>query len=106
MPPQHTLGCAEVPLFQDGELLYRRYLSFHFEDGELDPSAIQLDEPPSCVRSRFSVPEDALNPDCADGQDVLTFGVLQMAANAVGHREVTSDGRAFEFSPVHRPLDT
>lgn len=104
MPPQPTLDKTEIALFQEREHLYRRYLASHFEDGELDPSAIRFNEPPSFLRSCFSVPEDAIHPNCADGQDVSKYGVLQMAASAAHFEARTLDSTIYQFSPVHRPL--
>jgi hypothetical protein len=100
------LGRTAVPDFQNGESLYRRYQAFHFQDGELDPSAIRFDEPPSFLRSAFSAPEDALHTDCADGQNVANYGVLEMKASVAQHKEKSKDGTEFDFSPVHRPLPT
>jgi hypothetical protein len=104
LPPQHALERVEVSRFQDGESLYRRYLASHFQDGELDPSAIRFDEPPSFLRSAFSLPEDAIHPDCADGKDVSNYGVLKMQASEAQHQEKARNGSAFDFTPVHRPL--
>jgi len=90
--------------FQDDESLYRRYLPSHFQDGELDPGAIRFDEPPSFLRSAFSIPEDALHKDCAEGQNVSHYGVLGVRVSLVQCQERVTDGRAFEFSAIHRPL--
>lgn len=106
MLPQHTLGRPVVPTFQDDESLYRRYQASHFQDGELDPSAIRFDEPPSFLRSSYSAPEDALHTDCADGQNVAKYGVLEMKASVALHKEESRDGTVFDFSPIHRPLPT
>lgn len=104
MPPQHALNQTEVALFKEDEALYRRYPASHFHDGVLDPSAIRFHEPPSFLRSAFSVPEDALHPDCADGNSTSQFGVLTMLASAANHQQEANDGSKFNFSPVHRPL--
>ena len=104
MPPQHTSGRAEVDFSSDDESLYRRYLASHFRDGELDPSAIRFNEPPSFLRSAYSVPADALHADCADQQSVSKYGVLAMPVSAARHRERARDGEVFDFLPIHRHL--
>ena len=104
MPPQQTLDRHPVPRFEDDEYLFRRYISSHFHEGELDPSAIRFDEPPSFLRSGFSTPADALHVDCAEGQVVTAFGVLAMQANAASGQESTEDGNTFTFLPSHQPL--
>ena len=94
-----------VPHFHDDERLFRRYRSSHIQEGELDPSAIRFDEPPSFLRSAFSRPEDALHRDCADGKDVSEFGVLEMKVSAAYYKDGTSD-RCSRFSQhmCHCPL--
>lgn len=104
MPPQHTLGRTAEAFLSDDESLYRRYLASHFQDGELDPSAIRFNEPPSFLRGAYSVPADTLHEDCADQQNVSRYGVLTMPVSAARHVESTRDGETFDFSPVHRPL--
>lgn len=104
MPPQHTFNRLAETTFLGSELLYRRYLRSHLEDGELDPSAIRFHEPPSVLRGRFSVPEDAIHSDCAEGKPVSGFGVLAMPARSVQCREIAKNGTDYEFIPVHKPL--
>ena len=104
MPPQRTSNQPIIPHFEDNESLFRRYLQSHFQGGELDPSAIRFDEPPSFLRSAFSEPEDALHTDCADGKNVSGFGVLVMKASAAHYQERTVDNWVFTFQPMHRPL--
>lgn len=103
MPPQHTSGRTEEAFSSDDESLYRRYLPSHFQDGELDPSAIRFNEPPSFLRSAYSVPSDALHADCADQQSVSRYGVLSMPVAAARFQERALSGETFDFSPVHRP---
>jgi len=50
------------------------------------------------------VPEDALHADCADGQNVFRYGVLQMLASEVEYQEKAVSGALFNIAPVHRPL--
>ena len=104
MPPQRMFDKPIVPHFHDDERLFRRYRSSHIQEGELDPSAIRFDEPPSFLRSAFSRPEDALHRDCADGKDVSEFGVLEMKVSAAYYKDGTSDNQVFTFQPTHVPL--
>jgi len=100
LPPQRTSNQPIIPHFEDNESLFRRYLQSHFQGGELDPSAIRFDEPPSFLRSAFSEPEDALHTDCADGKNVSGFGVLVMKASAAHYQERTVDNWVFTFQPM------
>jgi len=50
------------------------------------------------------VPEDALHADCADGQNVFRYGVLQMLASEAEYQEKAVSGALFNIAPVHRPL--
>jgi hypothetical protein len=95
---------ASNPIFEPTEELFRRYLASHYEDGELDPSAIRFGEPPSFLRSAYSVAVDALHTNCADGQEVSGFGVLAMPASAVTQNQISKRGDSFDFAPVHQPL--
>lgn len=104
MPPQATEQRASNPTFAPDEELFRRYLASHLEDGELDPSAIRFNEPPSFLRSAYSVASDALHANCAGGQEVSKFGVLAMPVSAITQNQVSGNGDSFEFAPTHEPL--
>jgi hypothetical protein len=106
LPPQATEHRASNPIFAAEEELFRRYLSTHLDDGELDPSAIRFDEPPSFLRSAFSIPSDALHINCADGTEVTRFGVLRMQASAAQQSYDTVQRGSFYFGPIHVPLET
>jgi hypothetical protein len=104
LPPQATELRASNQTFSSNEELFRRYLASHLEDGELDPSAIRFNEPPSFLRSAYGVAIDALHANCADGEDVSRFGVLAMPVNAVNQTHASNNGDRFEFAAIHVPL--
>jgi hypothetical protein len=104
LAPQTTGERLAEDEFQPLEKLYRRYLDYHFEDGELDPSAIRFNEPPSVLRSQFSEPADALHANCAEGQEVTKYGVLSMPHTAVNQDHRAQTGADFSFCAVHDPL--
>jgi hypothetical protein len=104
LSPQATEQRASNPTFEPDEELFRRYLASQLEDGELDPSAIRFNEPPSFLRSAYSVALDALHADCADGHEVSRFGVLAMPVRAVTQNHTSNDGNRFKFAPTHEPL--
>ena len=99
MPPQSAEERSSDPIFREGEELFRRYLAVHFEDGELDPSAIRFNEPPSFLRSAYSVPIDALHLNCSDGKPTSAFGVLSILVACVQQTHTTQDGESYEFIP-------
>jgi len=90
--------------FNLDEELFRRYLKAHFHDGELDPSAIRFDEPPSVVRGKYSEAKDALSQGCAGNKDVSGFGVLVAKNSEVSQEHTSSSGDHYVFEVVHSPL--
>jgi hypothetical protein len=103
LPPQATEQRASNPIFEQDEKLFRRYLASHLDEGELDPSAIRFSEPPSFLRSAYSVALDALHANCADGQEVARFGVLVMPVGGVTQNQQSRNGERYEFAPTHEP---
>lgn len=95
-----------MPTFEVTEMLYRRYLADHFQNGQLLPSAIGFRTGPSFNRGRFSQPEHVLHKDCCDGKELIGWGALECLVEAVPSPVVSDDGRSFVFFPKHRPLPT
>jgi hypothetical protein len=91
-------------VFDDGELLYRRYRREHFYNQQLLPAAFRFPRQ-SFNREKFSTPEDVLHPDCCEGNKLEGWGVLQCSSSDLPTPLDGSDGRRFEFKPIHRPQE-
>src|SRR5260370_10506459 len=74
-PPIHQDSKPPVDSFQNDELLYRRYLSEHFNGGQILPASFRFPRK-SFNRSRFSKPEDLPHPDCFGGKALSPHGAL------------------------------
>jgi hypothetical protein len=93
-------------MFDEGEVLYRRYLLAHFVDRELVPQHFQFPRP-SFNRSKFSQPEDVLHPDCCDGKSLAPgWGVLECVASDARVSAQSQDNKELVLDPKHRPLST
>ncbi len=104
--PQHQDDLPVVEIFDDNELLYRRYLLAHFIDHQLVPQHFQFPRP-SFNRSKFSQPEDVLHPDCCDGKVLEPgWGVLECFASDACVSTQSHDDRKLTLRPKHRPLPT
>jgi len=106
-PPIHQDGKTPVEQFAGEELLYRRYLSEHFVDGNLLPASFRFPKQ-SFNRSLFSKPEDVLHPHCCDGMALFKdgWGVLECRVSALPSPVKAADGGSFVFSPKHAPEAT
>jgi hypothetical protein len=84
--------------FRPEELLYRRYIQEHFENGKIVDAHFSF--PPSTNRQKYSEPEDVLFSE--DGR-FDSCGVLEFEATAIP-AEIEDDQRnAFVFFPRHVP---
>ncbi len=108
-PPIHQDSKPPVDSFQNDELLYRRYLSEHFNGGKILPASFRFPRQ-SFNRSRFSKPEDVLHPDCCGGKALSTqgeWGVLECRVGQIPSPVGSLDGRSsYIFSPKHVPTPT
>jgi hypothetical protein len=101
--PRYQADDREDQTFAEGELLYRRYLRVHFQNGTLLPSAFQFPKP-SFNRQKYSQPEDVLHPDCCDGKIYGGYGILECCATDLPTPIVGPD-KTFHFEAVHSPLN-
>ena len=102
----HANGRAPDPNFVAAEHLFRRYRKEHLINGKPVPLSIfPLDEPVSTNRSKFSEPQDVLEPDCCDGSERSGCVVLDINVSDIPEMLSTEDGtgRVFRFVVVHRP---
>ena len=97
--------------FAIDELLYRRVSDAELTNGELDPSRLNsisfskdIDGAPSFLRSKFSVPHDAIHCDCSGGMDRSDWLVYYLQVGDIPGPLRSGDNRLFRFPPVHRPL--
>ena len=82
MPPQHAEGRGSDDSFSLEEKLYRRFsLADIDSDGQL--IAIQLVDRYfpglSTNRSKYSVPEDVIHPNCCDQKDYAEWGIASFS---------------------------
>jgi hypothetical protein len=102
--PRYRNGDLEDQLFEEGELLYRRYKREHFYNQQLLPAAFRFPRQ-SFNREKYSAPEDVLHADCCEGNKLEGWGVLECSSTNLPTPVDGSDGKRFEFEPVHRPLE-
>jgi hypothetical protein len=103
--PRYCNGDPEDQVFSEGELLYRRYLRIHFHNEQLLPSAFKFPHQ-SFNREKYSIPEDVLHPDCSDGKKLeIGWGVLECSSTNLPTPLDGSDGKTFQFEPLHKPLE-
>jgi hypothetical protein len=95
-------GREAVPDFAGPELLYLRYMSQHFIQGQLLPEGIRSQLKQSVNRGRFSEPEDALFSETAkyDGLGVVEFKVAD-----IPERVEQPQGPSYVFFMRHEPDD-
>jgi hypothetical protein len=95
-------GREAVPDFAGAELLYLRYMSQHFVQGQLLPEGIRSQLRQSVNRGRFSEPEDALFSETGeyDGLGVVQFKVADIPA-----RVDQPQGPAYVFFMRHEPVE-
>ena len=96
-------GREVVPDFAPEELLYLRYMSQHFVQGQLLPEGIRFQLKQSANRGRFTEPEDALFSETGeyDGLGVVEFRVAD-----IPERVDQPEGPAYVFFMRHVPLET
>jgi len=102
-PERMYRRCREaVPDFAGPELLYLRYMSQHFIQGQLLPEGIRSQLKQSVNRGSFSEPEDALFSETGeyDGLGVVEFGVAD-----IPDRVDQPQGPAYIFFMRHEPQD-
>ena len=103
--PRYRDDDPEDQVFTEGELLYRRYMVEHYQNRQLLPAAFPFPRP-SFNRQKYSAPADVLHPDCCDGKTLNDgWGVLECSSTNLPTTVVGQDGKAFQFEPVHRPLE-
>jgi hypothetical protein len=95
-------GREVISDFAGSELLYLRYSSQHFLQGQLEPPAIRSQRKQSVNRGRLSEPEDALFSEIGqyDGLGVVGFRVSDIPA-----RVTQTQGPSFVFFMCHEPED-
>ena len=93
-------GREVVPDFAGSELLYLRYMSQHFVQGELLPAGIRSQLKQSVNRGSFSEAEDALFSETGkhDG-----LGVVEFRVGDVPERVDQPQGPAYIFFMRHEP---
>jgi hypothetical protein len=91
-----------VPDFAAAELLFLRYTSLHFVQGELLPAGIRSQLKQSVNRGCFSEPDDVLFSETGeyDGLGVVEFKVSDIPA-----RVEQPHGPSFMFYMRHEPMD-
>jgi hypothetical protein len=87
--------------FRPEELLYRRYIQEHFENGKIVDAHFSF--PPSTNRQKFSEPEDVLFSE--DGR-FDSCGVLEFETVAIPVEVEDDQGTIFVFFPRHVPEET
>ena len=95
-------GRDVVSDFGGPELLYLRYMSQHFLQGQLLPEGIRSQLKQSVNRERFSEPEDALFSETG-GYDGL--GVVEFRVADIPERLEQPNGPAYVFFMRHEPED-
>jgi hypothetical protein len=114
MPPEHANGRGPDNDFSDGEKLYRRFSPASLDsDGTL--IAMQLVEPDfprglSTNRSKYSIPEDVLHPDCCAQKDYSRWGIAALEYQSLLELfEISGDGNApsrrYRILVLHIPLE-
>lgn len=104
MEPTRKGDKEPVQDFADDEILYRRFSANQLVNGEVLPTSIDFDEPPSFCRSKWAGPEDTIHRHCANNRDVSSYGVFGLSVLDVKIR-IDDSEQAFEFYPLHAPLE-
>lgn len=93
-------GREVVPDFAGAELLYLRYMSQHFVQGELIPAGIRSQLKQSVNRGIFSEPGDALFSETGEYNGL---GVVEFRVADIPERVEQPDGPSFVFFMRHEP---
>lgn len=106
----HRNGRPEDQIFDPDERLFRRYPKMSLINGRPVPLAMTFEEHSgiSVNRSKYSEPQDVLEPDCCDGVGRPQCVVLEIHSSDVPQEIPTTDGtgRVFQFRIAHKPRDT
>ena len=107
----HQNGRPADQTFGADEYLYRRYPKEYLRDGKPVPLAFQAFSferaaGHSVNRSKYSLPEDVLEPDCCDGNFRPEYVVLQILVSELPAEIPASNGTSYRIRPVHRPKET
>lgn len=102
--PRYRNSDPDDHVFNDGELLYRRYKTEHFQNQQLLPSAFKFPRR-SFNREKYSTPEDVLHPECCNGKKLEGWGVLECSSTNLPTPIDGPDGKTFRFEPIHKPLE-
>ena len=91
--------------FAGDEFLFRRFPKSSLVNGWPTPLTIFPIEQESGIsvnRSRYSLPQDVLEPDCCNGNHRTGMIVLEFAVSDLPDR-IAADGREYAFVPKHVP---
>lgn len=105
----HRNGRDVDPNFDPGERLFRRHPKAALFNGKPVPlTMLSMDSEVSTNRSKYSEPQDVLEPDCCDGNARSGYVVLDIHVSDVPEMIPAQDGtrRVFRFRVVHKPKDT
>ena len=98
----HKRGREAVPGFAGEELLYLRYMSQHFIQGQLLPQGIRSQLKQSVNRGRFSEPQDVLFSETGEYNGL---GVVQFKVADIPEKVAQPHGPAYVFLMRHEPED-
>ncbi len=111
--PQHAQGRGSDDDFLSDEKLYRRFSAADVDsDGQLiGAQLVDRDFPGlSTNRSKYSVPEDVIHPDCCGQKDCSEWGIASLNLSALSHVfELSGDtggvGERYRLLLRHVPLE-
>lgn len=103
MPPERMLrnGRPEDQVFEQDELLYRRYVQEHWHDNFLVQAHFNFPET-SVNREKYSQPEDAL---FSANRHFDGWGVLEFAVRSIPAQLEDDQGVRYACFPRHVPLE-
>jgi hypothetical protein len=98
----YSRGREPVQDFAGPELLYLRYMSQHFIQGQLLPAGIRSQLKQSVNRGSFSEPEDALFSETGEYNGL---GVVEFRVADIPERVEQVEGPTYVFFMRHEPED-
>jgi hypothetical protein len=98
----YKLDRGVVPDFAVAELLFLRYMSQHFVQGELLPAGIRSQLKQSVNRGSFSEPEDVLFSETGEYDGL---GVVEFMVADIPERVEQPQGPTYIFFMRHEPED-
>ena len=105
----HRNGRAPDQTFAPDEHLFRRYPRQFLHGGKPVPLTMTFEDDSgiSTNRSKYSQPQDVLEPDCCEGHHRPECVVLDILVSDVPTELMTTDdtGRVFRFRTAHRPKE-